>query len=106
MERYKVDFESIEWESPARGIRQKVFRGDSKQLRMVEYSKEMEPHWCNRGHYGGILQGRFEIEFEGGSAVFEAGDGLFIPEGEGHRHRARVMSEAVLALFVEDLPLP
>jgi ethanolamine utilization protein EutQ (cupin superfamily) len=62
----------------------------------------MEPHWCDRGHLGYILEGRLEIEFAEGRCVFDAGDGVVIPGGAGSRHRARVLTDAVRAVFVED----
>ena len=43
-----------------------------------------------------------EIEFEHEMLVFEAGDGVFIPDGPEHKHRARVLSDTVTALFVEN----
>jgi quercetin dioxygenase-like cupin family protein len=68
----------------------------------VEYSKELEPHWCARGHVGMILEGRFEIRFSDSVEVVEAGDGVLIPPGEDHRHMAIVLTERVRALFVEE----
>jgi mannose-6-phosphate isomerase-like protein (cupin superfamily) len=102
MDDYRIDFEGMEWEAPMAGIRHKVVRRGGKLLRFVEYSPEMEPHWCSRGHYGYIIEGSFEVEFEGGVIVYGTGDGVFIPDGEKHCHKARVLSDAVLAVFVED----
>jgi quercetin dioxygenase-like cupin family protein len=79
-----------------------VHKRDGQCLRLVEYSAAMPPHWCTRGHVGTILSGRFEIEFAGGTEVFVEGDGVDIPPGESHRHRARALTETVLALFVEE----
>ncbi len=84
------------------GVRHKVFRFEDKMLRLVEYSSEMEPHWCDRGHTGYILEGRFQIEFPGSTEVFGPGDGVVIPDGPGHRHRATVLSGTVTAVFIED----
>ena len=67
----------------------------------------MAPHWCSVGHVGLILEGHFEIEFDSGTQVFEAGDGVVIPQGKTHRHRARVVSDVVRAIFVEKVqPVP
>src|SRR5690606_41406737 len=66
-----------------------------QRLRLVEYSAAMPPHWCRRGHLGTILSGRFEIEFASGTEVFVEGDGVDIPSGESHRHRARALTETV-----------
>ena len=100
---YRIEFESICWERVMDGVRQKAVSEHGKRVRLVEYSKPMLPHWCEKGHYGYILQGRFEIEFEDGIRIFEKGDGVFIPEGKKYRHRARVLSNIVTVVFAEDV---
>jgi len=102
MMNYLVDFDALPWESPAPGIRHKLHRVDSRVLRLVEYSPEMVPHWCSKGHVGHIVAGCLEIEFGTGTQRFEAGDLLFIPPGPEHAHRAVVLSSSATALFVED----
>lgn len=72
-------------------------------LRLVEYSDEVAPHWCAKGHIGIILDGRFEIEFQDGKRIFEPGDGVFIPGGDTHKHRATALSKVVKAVFIEDV---
>jgi mannose-6-phosphate isomerase-like protein (cupin superfamily) len=99
---YKVDFETHLWESPMRGLRFKAVRSGGRQLRLIEYTVEMEPHWCEKGHIGCVLEGRFEIRFDSGVLVFGPGDGVFIPSGEAHRHMGRVLSGPVRVVFVED----
>ena len=37
MEQYKVDFESMEWQSQAEGVRFKAYEQDGRKLRLVEY---------------------------------------------------------------------
>ena len=101
MNPYRIDFNEIEWESPIPGVRHKVVVAGSVRLRLVEYTQEMEPHWCAVGHTGQILSGTFGVEFDDGMRMFEAGDGVMIPSGEEHRHMARVFSEMVRAIFVE-----
>ena len=102
MLRYKFNFDKLEWETPIEGVRSKIYKYGNKQLRLVEYSKEMPLHWCEKGHYGYILEGEFEIEYRKETLVYKAGDGVFIPEGEEHKHKARVLSEVVKAIFVEN----
>lgn len=102
MSRYKVEFFPIEWDSPMEGVRQKTTVSFGKKLRLVEYSKAMSPHWCDKGHFGYIQEGRLEIEFGGETHVFERGDGVCIPDGTEHKHRARVLSDVVRVFFVED----
>ena len=62
----------------------------------------MPPHWCERGHIGYILEGRFEIQFDNDTIIYEKGDGVFIPDGKKHRHNAKVLSEVVKAFFIEE----
>jgi hypothetical protein len=101
--RYRIVFDELDWDSPIPGVRQKIFEDGGRRVRLVEYTAEMEPHWCERGHYGCILDGEFEIEFDNATGIFRAGDGVFIPDGPEHRHRARVLTDVVRALFVEDI---
>jgi quercetin dioxygenase-like cupin family protein len=84
------------------GVRHKLFSFNDKYLRLVEYSSEMEPHWCERGHIGYILDGRFQIEFNDGVRIFNSGDGIVIPDGPDHKHKAKVLSDVVRAVFIED----
>jgi len=100
--KYKIEFDSIPWDFPMDGVRHKIFSFLNKKLRLVEYSSDMEPHWCERGHAGYILEGQFLIEFTNSTQVFNAGDGIVIPDGVEHRHRAKVLSKVVRAVFVED----
>jgi quercetin dioxygenase-like cupin family protein len=102
MSKYRIEFSSLDWESPMEGVRQKLITDGAKKLRLVEYFPTMQPHWCEKGHFGYILEGRFEIEFESGTYVYNQGDGVFIHNGEVHRHRARVLSDVVRVIFVED----
>ncbi len=55
---HQVDFNSIVWESPMEGVRQKAFTDGVKKLRLVEYTPAMPAHWCEKGHFGYIVFGR------------------------------------------------
>jgi len=100
--KYRVQFDSIPWDSPMQGVRHKVHRVDGRVLRLVEYSTSMPPHGCSKGHVGHIVEGRLEIAFRSGTEVFGPGDGVFIPGGAEHEHRAVPLTPTVTALFVED----
>lgn len=102
MHTYRVDFHLLPWEEPIPGVRHQFLDQKGKRLRLVEYTREMKPHWCTRGHVGIILEGRFEIRFADSVGVFNPGDGVFIPSGEEHRHMAVALTERVRALFVEE----
>ena len=100
---YKVDFQSILWSSPANGVREKVYKAGHRQLRLVEYSRNMPPHWCEKGHYGYVLNGRMEIRFENEVHTFSAGDGVFLPSGSEHKHMAKILTETATVVFAEDV---
>jgi quercetin dioxygenase-like cupin family protein len=99
---YRVDFEALDWAHPIPGVRHRFVTREGQKLRLVEYTKEMAPHWCARGHLGMILEGRFQIRFDDATEIYEPGDGVFIPAGEAHRHEAVCLTDTVRALFVED----
>lgn len=102
MERYRVDFDALPWESPMAGVRFKVHKQGGRQLRLVEYTRDMEPHWCVKGHVGYILEGRLEITVDNKATVFQPGNGVFLPPGDAHKHMARVLTDMVRVVFVED----
>jgi quercetin dioxygenase-like cupin family protein len=83
------------------GVRHKFVDQNNLRLRLVEYSSGMPPHWCEKGHYGYVIEGQMEIEYESGSVKYEPGDGIFIPDGPDHRHRGRALTGKVLVFFVE-----
>jgi quercetin dioxygenase-like cupin family protein len=100
---YKIDFENISWESPMSGVRHKRKIIGSTAIRLVEYSKDMPVHWCEKGHMGYVLEGILEIQFENEKQVFRAGDGIFIPDGKEHAHAGRVLSDMAKIFFVETM---
>ena len=102
MKQYKIDFESMEWETPAAGVRFKAYEQGGRKLRLVEFSKEfVEKDWCTKGHIGYVLEGRMEIDFDGKTLAFGPGDGVFIPAGE--KHKAKVLTDTATAILVEDV---
>jgi ethanolamine utilization protein EutQ (cupin superfamily) len=104
MNQYKVSFESIPWEQPAAGVRFKAFEQDGRRLRLAEFTRDFaEADWCTKGHIGYVLDGQMEIDFHGPVVAFRAGDGLFIPAGHEHGHKARVLTESVTVVLVESV---
>jgi quercetin dioxygenase-like cupin family protein len=90
---YKIQFDKFQWEAPLAGVRQKQFVQGNQRRRLVEYSTEMPLHRCEKGHYGYVIEGQLEIEFDNAEITYEAGDGIFIPDGPEHRHRGKTISE-------------
>lgn len=100
---YKIDFSKIDWESPLTGMRHKYIDQGGQRVRLVEYSHELPPHWCEKGHCGYLLSGKMAIEYADIEVTYNEGDGIFIPEGLEHRHKGRVLSEKALVFFIEKL---
>jgi len=104
MKPYRIDFESMEWESPADDVRFKAYEQGGGKLRLVEFGKKfVEPDWCTKGHIGYILEGQMEIDFDGKKELFGPGDGIFIPAGRQHKHKGRVLTDKVKAILIEDI---
>jgi len=104
MQQYKIDFKTMPWDTPAVGIRCKAHQREGRKLRLAECTREFtEPDWCIKGHIGYILEGQMEIDFDGKTIVFSPGDGLFIPAGEKHKHKAKVLTETMKIILVEDV---
>ncbi len=99
---YKVDFQELEWISLMKGVREKSIRQNGKTIRLVEYTKEMEIHWCERGHYGCVQAGSIKMEFEKETYIYIPGDYIFIPGGDEHKHRATPLTDKVKIMYIEN----
>jgi len=85
------------------GLRQKIHKSGSQQLRLVEYSKNLSPHWCEKGHIGYVLEGQMKVKFEHDVQTYSPGDGIFIPGGPEHKHMATIITDKVTVIFVEEV---
>ncbi len=104
METGRVDLGSLPWQSPVRGSRYKAFQQGNRRLRLVEFTTEfVEPDWCTKGHIGFVLDGEMQVDFDGRTVRLCAGDGIFIPGGDEHRHMARVSAGRVRLILVEEV---
>lgn len=104
MNHYRVDFESMVWEQSAGGVKYKAYERGGRRLRLAEFTRGfVEPEWCTKGHSGYVLEGEMEVDFQGRMVAFRAGDGLFIPPGDEHGHKARVLTDTVRVVLVEDI---
>jgi quercetin dioxygenase-like cupin family protein len=74
-----------------------------KELQQELAKEFVEPDWCRKGHIGYVLEGQMEVNFDGKVIVFGPGDGIFIPSGEGHKHKGTVITEAAKVVLVEDV---
>lgn len=104
MESFKVQFDLIEWQCALPGARFKAFCDGSKQLRLLEFTSEfVEPEWCEKGHFGIVLKGELEIDFQGRLIRYPEGSGIFIPAGASGAHKAKAISSSVLLFLVEEV---
>jgi len=75
----RVDFTGMPWQQVRPGVRHKVYREGSRQLRLVEFdTSDGVADWCQVGHVGYVLAGGLNIDVNGSILQFAAGDGLFI----------------------------
>jgi quercetin dioxygenase-like cupin family protein len=93
----------MEWEQIRPDVRQKVRCEGSKTIRLVEFDTSDGPeHWCDIGHVGYVLKGALRISFDGKVVSFATGDGLYIPSGAEHRHRAVSIDQGTQLLMIEE----
>lgn len=99
---YRIKFDELEWVTPGDDIRYKCYENGGQKIRLVEFGKNMvHSDWCFKGHLGYIIEGRLEIAFSDCSEVYQAGEAMFIPDGEEHKHRPKVLSDKVIFFSVE-----
>ena len=104
MDEFKVDFDSMEWQSNRPGARFKLHSSGERQLRLVEFtSSEVAPFWCDQGHIGLVLSGALTIDVGGKPVSYKEGDGIFIPSGSFTAHRATSITPGTRLVMVEDV---
>ena len=102
MEEPLLRFSEIPWNEIAPGAREKAFQSDFKTVRLLQLSPGFEEtDWCHRQHFGFVLAGSLEIQFENRVVKYEQGDGLSIAAGERSKHRA-VVGEDPVTMFLID----
>jgi quercetin dioxygenase-like cupin family protein len=102
MAEHRVVFEAMEWETPARCVRQKRVVLSDRALRLIEFQRGfVEDEWCTHEHSGYVLEGRMSVAFGDEVVEFAAGDGIDIPPGEASRHKATPLTERVLLVLFE-----
>jgi quercetin dioxygenase-like cupin family protein len=86
------------------GVRFKAVEQDGRRLRLVEFLRGFkEPDWCRKGHTGYVLEGEGELQLSERTVSLKAGDGIFIPAGEEHKHLLHVLGERIRVVLVEEL---
>ncbi len=101
----RLDFQDLPWETLESGIRQKQISQGNQQLRLIEFTTNMEEgEWCVKGHIGYVLMGEMIIHFEDYSEAYKKGDGLWLPQGTRHKICIENGLKVKLILF-EDITL-
>ena len=104
MQTYRINWDSLPWTTPMLGVRFKMHEQDGRKLRLAEFTREFkEPDWCRKGHIGYVLEGEGELQFSEQTVSLKAGDGIFIPAGEEHKHLLHVLGGRVRVVLVEEL---
>ena len=100
-----IEFEKIDWEGPATGVRTKEIIQNNQKIRLVEFSEGfIEEDWCTKGHIGYVIEGSMRIDFNGKKVDYKQGDGLMIQEGEEQKHKVLINpGERVLLFLVEEV---
>lgn len=83
-----IQFDKLQWETPAEGVEQKVYSNGHQRLRLLRfYDNFVEKEWCTNSHIGYVLNGEMKINFNGIVKTYQQGFGLWIEGGEITKHK-------------------
>ncbi|GER57902.1 hypothetical protein ULMA_00100 [Patiriisocius marinus] len=100
MNKYRIDFKNIEWETPDKGVKQKIFSKGNQSVRLLRfYDDFIEENWCTKGHIGFVLDGEMTIDFNGKTLRYKKGDGLWIESIEDNKHKAIIAKGTFVELI-------
>ncbi|MEP7355423.1 MAG: hypothetical protein ABI824_19505 [Acidobacteriota bacterium] len=86
---HKIDFANLPSETPLPGMRTQCFSQNGVRMRLLEIDPSyIEPDWCQKAHFGLVLEGLLEIDFEGRVERYQPGEGFSIGENDGHKGRS------------------
>lgn len=99
----RIDFANIPW-AITPGVKVKAYEGQAYKIRIIEFNEDfVEEDWCQNGHYGYVLDGEMNIDFNGDIIHYRKGDGLYIPAGSEDKHKAIIAKgKFVRLLLVEE----
>jgi quercetin dioxygenase-like cupin family protein len=101
---FRIDFAGKEWKAPFPGSRYKAYRSGNRLVRIAEFTPEFtEADWCEKAHIGYVIEGSMQIDCHGRIETLKAGDGMFIPAGEGTGHKVHALTPVVRLLLVEEI---
>ncbi|MHC4286122.1 MAG: hypothetical protein ACYSWZ_24590 [Planctomycetota bacterium] len=76
-------------------------QGTIRSIHMVQISHET-PEEIEARLLRVIAEADFTV-YNGNAIIFSPSDGIFIPPGEEHEHKGRVLTDKVKAILVEDV---
>jgi len=97
-----VPFPSVDWQDDVPGIRARETIIDGRRWAIVAYAPAARrEEFCRDGHWGLVLEGAVEYEFDDGGERLEAraGEAFFLSTGRGHRGRNLASGETRLFLI-------
>lgn len=84
---YKIDFKYLPCDLPYKGIIEKSLETSLMKVRKARFLFNNITGFCERPHFGLVINGSVEIEFQDRSIVFNKADAIAIPGGMKHKHR-------------------
>lgn len=101
MNKNRVDFNNLEWETPSKGVKQKIFLKGNQKVRLLRfYDDFIEEGWCTKGHVGYVTDGEMTIDFNGEMVNYKKGDGLWIESGENSKHKVSISKGKFVELIL------
>jgi quercetin dioxygenase-like cupin family protein len=92
-------FAEMAWTKIAPHAYEKRVDSGNHLLRLVRFEPEfVERDWCERPHFGYVVDGQLAIQFDQSTVTYADGDYIAIPGGRETRHRAQVAERVILFL--------
>jgi quercetin dioxygenase-like cupin family protein len=100
-----IALSGAEWQDDVPGIRAKEEHVNGRRWALVAYDPgAMREEYCKDGHWGYVLAGEIEYEFEDGGDPLRVSQGQGFALKTGRGHRGRNLSSGEAQLFLIDDP--
>jgi quercetin dioxygenase-like cupin family protein len=100
-----VSLAAAEWRGDVPGIRAKEEEVSGRRWALVAYEPGVRrEEWCRDGHWGYVLEGELEYQFDDGGAPLRVREGEAFVLNAGRGHRGRSLAQGEARLFVIDDP--
>jgi quercetin dioxygenase-like cupin family protein len=96
---------SLDWQDDVPGIRAREEAVSGRRWAIVAYEPGAKrEEWCLDGHWGYVIVGGLEYEFDDGGEPLEVGEGEAFALKTGRGHRGRNLADGETRLFLIDDP--